>query len=315
MKQLLITGCSGFLGWNICQVARKQWQVYGTYLAHPLVIPGVNLSQVNLTNYHELKHLFQAVKPDAVIHGAAASQPNFCQAHPEISQEINVTVSANIAGLCADGEIPCVFTSTDLVFNGLNPPYQETDSVCPVSIYGEQKVMAENAMLSRYPQTAICRMPLMFGSGGPIAQSFIQPMLAKLQAGEELSLFMDEVRTPVSGKTAAEGLLLAVEHHWQGVIHLGGRERISRYDFFRLLVELWELKSAKLKPCLQKDVQMSAPRPPDVSLDSSKAFGLGYNPPLLTEAIAHLTQEIQQETGFLGLFLQQYRSLNKKPGF
>jgi dTDP-4-dehydrorhamnose reductase len=292
MQKLLLTGASGFLGWNVCQVAGKTWQVYGTYLTHSLVIPGVNLFPVNLTDYQELKRLFEEIKPDAVIHAAAASQPNFCQTYPEMSQEINVTVSANIAGLCADGEIPCVFTSTDLVFNGLNPPYQEPDPVCPVSIYGLQKVMAENAMLSRYPQTAICRMPLMFGDGGPIAQSFIQPMLAKLQAGEELSLFMDEFRTPVSGKTAAEGLLLAVENHWQGVIHLGGRERISRYDFFRLLVELWGLKSAKLKPCLQKDVQMPAPRPPDVSLDSSKAFGLGYNPPLLREAIkeaiAHL---------------------------
>ncbi|KOR34162.1 MULTISPECIES: SDR family oxidoreductase [Planktothricoides] len=286
MKKLLLTGCSGFLGWNICQIAGKKWQVYGTYLAHPLVIPGVNLSQFDLTNYQELKHLFQEVKPDAVIHAAAASQPNFCQNHPQISQEINVTVSANIAGLCADAEIPCVFTSTDLVFDGLNPPYQETDSVCPVSFYGEQKVMAENAMLSRYPLTAICRMPLMFGNGGPVAESFIQPMLAKLQAGEELSLFMDEFRTPVSGKTAAEGLLLAVENQWQGIIHLGGKERISRYDFFRLLVEVRKLESAKLKPCLQKNVQMSAPRPPDVSLDSSKAFGLGYNPPLLKEAIA-----------------------------
>lgn len=146
MPKLLLTGASGFLGWNICQLAGKQWQVYGTYLTHTPVIPGVNLSQVNLTNYEELKHLFEAVKPDAVIHAAAGSQPNFCQTNPEISQGINVTVSANIAGLCVHGEIPCVFTSTDLVFNGLNPPYQETDSVCPVSIYGEQKVMAEYAI-------------------------------------------------------------------------------------------------------------------------------------------------------------------------
>ncbi len=294
MPKLLLTGASGFLGWNICQFGCQKWQIYGTYFTHKPVISGVKLFQINLTDYQALKRLFEDIKPDAVIHAAAASQPNFCQIYPEISQAINVTVSANIAGLCADAEISCVFTSTDLVFNGLNPPYRETDPVCPVSIYGEQKVMAENAMLSRYPQMAICRMPLMFGNGGPFAQSFIQPMLAKLQAGEELPLFIDEFRTPVSGKTAAEGLLLALKNHWQGVIHLGGRERISRYDFFRLLVELWGLKSAKLKPCLQKDVQMSAPRPPDVSLDSSKAFGLGYNPPLLKEAIkevrAHLTQ-------------------------
>ena len=294
MKKLLLTGASGFLGWNLCQVARKKWEVYGTYFSHDVNISGIKLSKINLTNFNELKRLFEEVKPDAVIHTAAASQPNFCQTHPQESQEINVTVSANIAALCADAEIPCAFTSTDLVFNGLNAPYKETDPVCPVSIYGEQKVMAEDEMLARYPQTAVCRMPLMFGDGGPVAQSFIQPMFAKLKAGEELSLFIDEFRTPVSGKTAAEGLLFAVENKFQGIFHLGGKERISRYEFFRLFVEILEMKSAKLKQCLQKDVKMSAPRPADVSLDSSKAFGLGYDPPLLKEAIVQV-----QETGFL----------------
>ena len=283
--KLLITGASGFLGWNICQVATKNWQVYGTYFSHHLTISGVNLSKIDLTKVQDLKRLFKEIKPDAVIHTAAASQPNFCQTHPQESQEINVTVSGNIAELCAAAEIPCVFTSTDLVFNGLNAPYKETDPVSPVSIYGEQKVMAENEMLTRYPQTAVCRMPLMFGNGGPVAQSFIQPMLQKLKAGEELSLFIDEFRTPVSGKTAALGLLLAVQKNFQGIIHLGGKERISRYDFFRLLVAELDLNTAKIKQCWQKDVKMSAPRPPDVSLDSSRAFGLGYDPPLLKEAI------------------------------
>lgn len=288
MKKLLITGASGFLGWNLCQLAAKNWQVYGTYYSHAVEIDGIDLSKINLTDYPAFKQYFQEVKPDAVIHTAAASMPNFCQTHPQESHQINVTASANIAGFCADANIPCVFTSTDLVFNGLNAPYKETDPVSPVSIYGEQKVMAENEMLSRYPQTAVCRMPLMFGEGGLVAQSFVQPMLEKLQAGEELSLFIDEFRTPVSGQTAAAGLLFAIANNVQGTIHLGGKERISRYDFFRLLIEALDIKSAKIKPCLQKDVQMSAPRPPDVSLDSSKAFSLGYNPPLLKEAIASL---------------------------
>lgn len=290
MKKLLITGASGFLGWNLCQLASKNWQVYGTYYSHAVEIDGIHLSKINLTNFQELKHLFQEIKPDAVIHTAAASQPNFCQTHPQESQEINVTVSGNIAGFCADAEIPCVLTSTDLVFNGLNAPYKEIDPVSPVSIYGEQKVRAENEMLSRYPQTAVCRMPLMFGDGGLVAQSFIQPMLQKLKAGKELSLFVDEFRTPVSGKTAAMGLLFAIANNFQGIIHLGGKERISRYDFFRLLLEELDMKSAKIKPCLQKDVQMSAPRPADVSLDSSKAFNLGYNPPFLKEAIAEFVK-------------------------
>jgi dTDP-4-dehydrorhamnose reductase len=287
MKKLLITGASGFLGWHICQLAKPEWDVYGTYFANSLEISGIKTLKVNLTDFQELKQVFNDIKPAAVIHTAAQSQPNFCQTHPQESSTINVTASCNIAGLCADDAIPCAFTSTDLVFDGLNAPYQETDSVSPVNIYGEQKVQAEAGMLERYPHTAVCRMPLMFGMATPTAKSFIQPFIESLAAGKELNLFIDEFRTPVSGKTAAQGLLLALEKV-QGLIHLGGKERISRYDFVRQLVEVFKISDAKLKGCRQEDIKMAAPRPKDVSLDSSKAFALGYKPMSLKAELAAL---------------------------
>ncbi|GAB1539215.1 SDR family oxidoreductase [Scytonema sp. NUACC21] len=284
MQKLLITGASGFLGWHLCQIAKQDWQVYGTYFSHSVEIPGTTTLKVNLTDFQELKQVFSDIRPTAVIHTAAQSQPNFCQTHPDESHAINVTASCNISGLCADYSIPCVFTSTDLVFDGLNAPYRETDPVSPVNIYGEHKVMAEEGMLERYPMTAICRMPLMFGMATPTATSFMQPFIQTLKEEKELNLFTDEFRTPVSATTAAKGLLLALEKV-QGRIHLGGKERISRYEFGLLMAEVFQLSTSRLKACRQKDVKMAAPRPSDVSLDSSKAFALGYEPLSLREEL------------------------------
>jgi dTDP-4-dehydrorhamnose reductase len=283
MKRLLITGASGFLGWNLCQLAKEQWDVYGTYFSNVVKIPDVTLIKADLKNFQEIKRLYSDIQPAAIIHTAAQSNPNSCQSDPNESYPINVTASLNIAGLSADYAIPCAFTSTDLVFDGLKPPYRETDPVCPVSHYGEQKVRAEQGMLSRYPKVAVCRMPLMFGVAHS-ATSFIQPFINALREGKELSLFTDEFRTPVSGKTAASGLLLALEKV-EAIIHLGGKERVSRYDFGRLMAEVFELPQGGLKPCQQKDVKMAAPRPADVSLDSSRAFALGYQPLSLQEEL------------------------------
>lgn len=287
MKKLLVTGASGFLGWHLCHLAKQEWDIYGTYFSHAVEVPGVTILKVDLGDFQEIKRLFHEIQPAAVIHTAAQSSPNFCQTHPQESYSINVESSCNIAGLCADYSIPCVFTSTDLVFNGLNPPYQETDPVCPVNHYGEHKVQAEEGMLQGYPQTAVCRMPLMFGMATPTATSFMQPFIQTLREGKELKLFIDEFRTPVSGKTAAQGLLLALAKV-KGRIHLGGKERVSRYDFGRLLVEVFQLPTAGLKSCRQQDVKMAAPRPADVSLDSSKAFALGYKPLSIKEELEAL---------------------------
>ncbi|WP_413198652.1 SDR family oxidoreductase [Nostoc piscinale] len=289
MKKLLITGASGFLGWHLCQLAKPEWEVYGIYNSHLLEIPGITMVKVDLTDFEELKQLFITIHPDAVIHTAAHSQPNFCQIYPQESHLINVTASCNIAGLCADDSIPCAFTSTDQVFNGLKAPYHEASPVCPINIYGEQKVMAEMGMLERYPITAICRMPLLFGGATPTAQSFIQPFIKTLKEEKELNLFIDEFRTPASAITAAKGLLLALQKV-NGIIHLGGKERISRYDFGQLLVEVFQLPSTSIKGCRQQDVKMSAPRPADVSLDSSQAFGLGYQPLSIKEELQIIAQ-------------------------
>lgn len=284
MKKLLVTGASGFLGWNICQTAKMEWKVFGTVFSRPVEISGVNIQKIDLTNFKELKTLFQKIHPDAVIHTAAKSNPNFCQINQTESHKVNVDASINIAKLCAESSVPCVFTSTDLVFDGLHAPYQEEDTVCPVSVYGEQKVLAEEGMRKYYPMATVCRMALMFGTSEPSAGSFIQPMIKAMRDGQELLLFVDEYRTPLSVKSAVHGLFLALEKPGE-LFHLGGIDRISRYDFGRLLMNILDIQTARVLPCKQKDIIMAAPRPPDVSLDSSKAFAMGFKPLPLTEEL------------------------------
>jgi dTDP-4-dehydrorhamnose reductase len=287
MKKLLVTGASGFLGQEICLAAKVDWRVFGLVLSHDLAVGGVSALRIDLSIYKDLKRAFEQIGPDAVIHCAAVSNPNYCQLHREETQRINVDASTNIAGLCADRKIPCLFTSTDLVFDGLHAPYSEEDPLCPVSAYGEQKVRAEVEMQRRHSQVTICRMPLMFGDPKPPAQSFIQPMIESMKKGGDLRLFTDEFRTPISGAAAAQGILVAL-NQVKGVLHLGGVERISRYRFGLLLKDALGLSNARLIPALREDAQMPAPRPPDVSLDSTKAKALGFKPTPLKEQLTTL---------------------------
>lgn len=240
--------------------------------------------KVDLRDFARTKQVMHTIQPDAVIHAAAQARPHICQADPQSTEQINVEASWNLAGLCADLAIPLVFVSTDLVFDGLNPPYSESDPVCPINRYGEQKVAAEQGMRDRYPQVVIGRMPLMFGAV-PHAPSFIQSHIQILRSGKQVHLFKDEFRTPVSGRDAARGLLIALEKGRGRNLHLGGPARLSRYEFGQVLVRLLEFPNSLLVGCSQTDVELTTPRPADVSLDSALAFSLGYAPSSCIQAL------------------------------
>ncbi len=287
MKKLLVTGASGFLGYNVCCAARGAWDVFGGFYTHPVTIDKVKTLQVDLTDIDPLSIVFRDIRPDAVIHCAAFADPNQCQANPDASYRANVQASIAVASVCAKQDIACVFTSTDLVFAGDNPPYGEESKPSPVNLYGQHKLAAEKAMKDAFPEVTICRMPLMFGDVPRAAKTFIQPLIAAIIDNKEIKLFADEYRTPVSGATAARGLLRALETS-PGLLHLGGRERISRYEFGIRLARLLGKESPRIVSVFQKDVAMAAPRPQDVSLESKKAFGLGYDPQPLEVQVKEL---------------------------
>ena len=284
-NKLLVTGASGLLGRRICREATQLYDVHGISFKNDIVIPKATIRKADLTSFEETAKLFKNIRPAAVIHTAAASNPNYCQIHNQVARKINIGVTVNLAKLCAEDNIPFVFTSSDLVFNGRAAPYNENDPASPISVYGEHKAEAENGVLAAWPEAAVARMPLLYDSDSSVSRNFYPQMVQAMQTGQKLHLFTDEHRTPLSVRTGALALLKVVGNI-SGLIHLGGPERISRYDFGRLIASVMQLSPAQLIPCLRSDVPMAAPRPRDVSLDSAKARALiSFNPPPLAEEI------------------------------
>jgi dTDP-4-dehydrorhamnose reductase len=284
MKKLLITGSSGFLGWNCCRIAASMYDVVGVYNSHECFVPGVCYLKCDITCNEEFERLFDIVEPEIVLHTAAIAAPNRCEDDPVYSRNVNVTASVRCAELCERNSVKFVFTSSDQVFSGKDAPYTELSPVAPLNTYGKQKAEAEIRIAEKCPDAAIGRMPLMFGDAPSGATSFIIPWIEALRKGSELKLFTDEMRTPVSACDAAKGLLLAAEK-MSGVVHLGGKERLSRFEMGMRLAEAAGLDPHYIKGCRQSEIKMAAARPLDVSLDSSKAFAVGYNPGLFNDEL------------------------------
>jgi dTDP-4-dehydrorhamnose reductase len=287
--RILLTGASGFLGQTFCREHSAAHHITGLYRAHRPELPGVRLLRVDLTDHRALAQVLAADYFDACVHTAALADPNACQLDPTTSQAINVHATANVADLCAEHGVALAFTSTDLVFDGRNAPYDETAPAAPVCLYGEHKLRAEAEVLARHPKALVCRMALLYGRTVPGARCLLDGMLQAVRCGQPLRLFADEFRTPLDAADGARGIMRALTSGVSGLLHLGGPERLSRLEFGHILADvLAEIPGwprPVLQPTIQADVAMPAPRPPDVSLNIARAAGFGFAPAPARQAL------------------------------
>lgn len=277
MKKLLITGGSGFIGSNFCKLYAKEYLIYALYSKHAIHYDDVECIQCDITNESEVKKLFEKTEPEAVLHLAALSDPNFCQQNHDLSLEVNVLATEYLATESAQRRIPFVFSSSDLVFDGKTAPYKASDIPKPLSAYGMHKAIAEHAVHDIYPNAVVCRLPLMYGIGYGNGQSFLQPMLDKFRMKQEVYLFTDEYRSTISARNACEGLKLCIEDG-EGTIQLSSDAGISRYEFGKIVADVFGFDKSLIIKSKRKDVIMPAPRPKDVSLVNEKAKAIGWQP-------------------------------------
>jgi dTDP-4-dehydrorhamnose reductase len=271
-------------------MALKRWQVYGFHWRHSIAVDGVKAVRADLTDDKELQRLFHVIEPQAVIHTAAIAQTGLCEDDPDTTHAINARVPALLADLCADQRIPFLFTSTDLVFNGREAPYDEQSEVTPVSAYGRQKARAEAAVLKGNPEALVCRLPLMFGFGPRLSGNFSIDMLTAIRRNRPIKLFTDEFRTPVDFQSAAQGLLKVLGRA-KGLMHLGGRTTVSRYALGLLMAEQMGADSSMLYPVSIDTLSTRVTRSPDCTLNSSWAYTLGYDPLPLSEGVKQVVDQ------------------------
>ena len=183
---------------------------------------------------------FRLQNPQLIIHCAALSKSPECEANPALARKLNVEVTALLAELAAD--IPLVFLSTDLVFDGRTGNYDETAPVNPLSVYAETKAAAEQVVLAN-PKHTVIRTSLNGGTSPTGDRGFNEQMRRAWQAGQTLRLFTDEFRSPIPAEVTARAIWELAAQNKPGLYHVAGSERLSRWQIGQLLAARWpELK-------------------------------------------------------------------------
>jgi len=253
-----ITGAGGLIGSALVRSAASfapGWQVRG-----------LQRTELDLTDVRAVREHFQRDKPGLLIHCAGLTKTSLCQQEPALAWKLNVEVAARLAELAAD--MPLIFFSTDLVFDGRKGNYDETDSPNPMNVYAETKVAAERIVLANTRHTVI-RTSLNGGASPTGDRGFNEEMRHAWLAGKSLNLFTDEFRCPIPAAVTAQAVWSLLAKDQPGLYHLAGRERLSRWQIGRLLAGRWPQLDPRFEAASLDDYE-GPPRSPDTSLNSGK---------------------------------------------
>jgi dTDP-4-dehydrorhamnose reductase len=270
-KRFLITGGSGFVGWNLCRFLKERHEIYTSFCEHPFQIEGCRFLQIDLTRKTPVLEAIGSCKPAIIIHAAAISSPDVCEQNKTLAWEVNVAGTQNILDAALQYKCRVVYISTDLVFDGERGNYAETDMPAPVNYYGLTKQEGEKLCLQSGADVIVVRITLQYGRGNGVHSSFSDWLMTNLQSGKQVSLFTDQYRTMTWVHDTALGLeIAALNGTAKEIYHLTSPERVSRYEFGRLFASAFNLPQSLLKKSLMEEVPAAARRPKDVSLNGEK---------------------------------------------
>lgn len=251
--RVLITGAWGQLGQELMR-AYADCQVLG-----------VGSVEMDVTRAEHTRRAIADWRPDLVVHSAAYTNVDGCEADPDRAFRVNALGARNVALGCQAAGAAMVFVSTDYVFDGrrVGVPLTEYDRVNPLSIYGQSKLAGEGYVRDHLDRFYIVRTSWLHGLHG---RNFLRTILQNARAGKELAIVDDQVGSPTFAADLARGIRRLAETGQYGLYHLTNAGACSWYHLAKQALAVAvgrypELSRVPLRPISSEQLSRPAPRP------------------------------------------------------
>lgn len=287
--KILVTGATGLFGQSLV----PQMRAFG----HEIVTHGFSNASnadycVDLSDIIATATMLDEVQPDFVINLVGCTDVDLCEQNPQTAFRLNVRGVEVIArGISRRRDCHMIQISSDQVYDGQGP--HREDAVDITNVYALSKYAGELAAL---PVGATILRTNFFGpSASGARSSFSDWILDKLTSQEAFTAFDDVAFSPLLLSTLGTALNRVVELPTAGVFNLGSRIGCTKADFAFAIAKHFGLDPSRITRGSQTQVSLSARRPTDMRMDSSKFENeFGFELPTTEQEICRL--ELTDET-------------------
>lgn len=256
---VFVTGGAGLLGSTLLRLAPEGLQLHATQRTQPPTHGTPHT--VDLADAAATSGLVAHLRPNLVIHTAYSMQDG----------ERDIwRATQSVVGACKVHGVDLLHLSTDALLDGEHAPYAEDALPDPIHEYGRWKARAEGFVRAQMPEACIVRTTLI------TEVTPLDPRSAwvaqTLRRGEEITLFVDELRCPIAAEDLARQIWEIVAlppRERSGVWHLVGPEAVSRYTLGLLIAQREGLDAGLIRP--RRSRGSPDPRPRDLRLLTTRA--------------------------------------------
>jgi len=234
--KILITGGKGMVGGLLVEALKSGNSVFA---------PGREELDVAADRGNVIRTIGD-FKPDVVLHCAAFTDVDGCEADWKKAYLVNGLGTQHVAEGCAEAGSTMIYFSTDFVFDGKKGrPYSEADNPSPLSVYGESKLLGEyyvSRILSRF---IIVRVSRIFGRNG---RNFSSVLPRLMRERNRFILTDDLVNSPTYADDLVRATVFLLEKRVLGIVNVCNRGECSWYEYGTKVRDILKARDIELVP-------------------------------------------------------------------
>jgi dTDP-4-dehydrorhamnose reductase len=287
--RILITGSNGLLGQKVvdlCIAKGINFLATSSGENRYTKCPSDQYSTLDITDEANITAVFNSYAPSHIIHTAAMTNVDACEAHPEACDLVNRQSVYMLANASQKIGAHFQLLSTDFVFDGEDGPYKETDQPNPLSVYARSKYEAERLLEDvKGLNYSIVRTIIVYGQGEQLSRSnLILWAKEALQEGKPLNIVDDQFRAPTWASDLAWACIRICDLNESGIFHISGPETLSVFEIVLRVAAYYKFPTDQITRLKSNTLNQAAKRPPRTGfiLDKAKTV-LNYEPHTLEQ--------------------------------
>jgi dTDP-4-dehydrorhamnose reductase len=298
--KILLLGKNGQVGWELQRSLAPLGEV--------LALDSKSTEYCgDLTDLAGLAGTVRAYAPDVIVNAAAYTSVDKAESEPEHAQRVNAEAVAVLAYEALQLGAWLVHYSTDYVFDGSGTqPWQETDTVGPLSVYGASKLAGEQTIQASGCNQLIFRTSWVYAARG---NNFAKTMLRLAQERDSLSVIADQFGAPTSAELLADVTAHALcsamaAPELGGLYHLAASGETTWHNYARFVLEQAEaggrvlkVAPAQITAIVSSDYPTAAKRPLNSRLNTNKLYNaFALHLPDWQAGVARMLSEILEKS-------------------